>query len=158
MGKFLTKLVNPILDIWNIANWYFKANCYLKSYYLWNTSMYFLNKPIFFLSIWIFKDSFNNKNNKWLYFSSEMFKWLGWNKLSKPKNRFLWLCNTLKRDKTGRFAFASLRHGGSARFASEKGDYTSRYIIRLLGTLTAHFLWCPPFQKGQNRLKRPKNL
>jgi len=73
------------LYIWIIANNYFKANCYLKSYYLGHTGMYILNKPIFFLSIWIFKDSFNNKNNKWLYFSSEMFKWLGWNKLSKQK-------------------------------------------------------------------------
>ena len=39
--------------------------------------------------------------------------------------------------------FALVRHGGSARFASKKGDWMSLYIIRLLGTTTGHFLWCP---------------
>ena len=66
---------------------YFKANCYLKSYYIQHGGMYILNKPIFFLIIWISKNSFNNKNNKWLSFSSEIFKLLGWNKLSKPKKQ-----------------------------------------------------------------------
>ena len=62
--------------------------------------------------------------------------------------------------KTGRFAFASLRHAGCACFASEKGDYPSRYNIRLLGRLTGHFLWCPPIppKRAKKRIKRAKTF
>ena len=62
--------------------------------------------------------------------------------------------------KTGRFAFASLRHAGCACFASEKGDYPSRYNIRLLARLTGHFLWRPPFppKRAKKRIKRAKTF
>merc|ERR1712030_1381 len=62
--------------------------------------------------------------------------------------------------KTGRFAFAALRHGGCACFASEKGGYTSRYNIRVLGGLTAHFLWRPqfPLKRAKKTYKKGKKV
>ena len=142
--------------IWNIANNYFKANCYLKSYYLGQISQYF------FLSIWIFKDSFNNKNNKWLYFSSEMFKWLLWNKLSKQKKK-TGFCGFATHSKViKQVDLPSLRYGMAGLLASRpKRGIT--LLATLLdsrepqqGTFYGALQWHITLKRAKNRLLHSK--